>query len=139
MPPPPLPFFSPSQHSIYCLQMHAWLSAGADSLSHYNCWLIKSPWQLAASTCILFQSAGTPQGKALSHSARKSWVWRGEEQPAALERNCWRIAHRSLLDLTHSDAVELKRDFCNVTVSPQIRPSGKIPKTVTVPVGCRIS
>lgn len=76
MPPPhPHPpasfFFPPSQHSIYCLQMHAWLSAGADSLSHYNCWLIKSPWQLAASTCILFQSAGTPQGKTLSHSARK--------------------------------------------------------------------
>lgn len=63
----------------------------------------------------------------------------GGEQPAALNRNCSRIAHRSLLHLTHDDAAELKRDFCNVPVSPQIRPSGKIRKTVTVPVGCRIS
>lgn len=32
----------------------------------------------------------------------------GEEQPAALRRNCWRIAPWSLLHLTHYDAVELK-------------------------------
>lgn len=62
---------SPPQHSIYFLQTHASPGIVVDSLSHYNRWLIKFPWQLAASTCVLFQPVGTPQGKALSRNTRK--------------------------------------------------------------------
>lgn len=65
------PSSSPPQHSIYFLQTHASPGTVVDSLSHYNCRLIKFPWQLAASTRVLFQPVGTPQGKALSRNTRK--------------------------------------------------------------------
>lgn len=63
--------------------MHALLGTVVDSLSPCNCWLIKFPWQLAASACVLSQPVGTSQGKALSPEHQEVMGLEGEEQPAA--------------------------------------------------------